>query len=148
VSAPRFFPSAYPAPLLDVEMAIRNLTQDLSLAFNTGNYDQAAALFSADGTLMPPHHEIVQGQKSVERKLVEFADAGYQDLRLETLRVENSGDVVVEIGRYTVTVRCADGSHRTDRGKFLATWRRLGAWRLLATSWSSNLPTSAGQVAA
>jgi uncharacterized protein (TIGR02246 family) len=148
VAASRFFPNAYPTPVPDVEMAIRNLTQDFSLAFNTGNYDQAAALFSADGTLMAPHHEIVQGQKSVERKLVEFADAGYQDLRLETLRVESSGDVVIEVGRYTVTVRGADGSHSTDRGKFLATWRRLGAWRLLATCFSSNLPISAGQVAA
>ena len=34
---------------LDVQSAVRGLTQDFATAFNTGNYDQAAALFTSDG---------------------------------------------------------------------------------------------------
>jgi hypothetical protein len=29
-----------------------------------------------------------------------------------------------------------------DRGKYLKVWRRLGAWRIVADCWSSNLPAS------
>jgi len=27
-----------------------------------------------------------------------------------------------------------------DRGKYVKVWRRLGAWRIVADCWSSNLP--------
>jgi uncharacterized protein (TIGR02246 family) len=124
----------------DVETTIRNLTQDFCMAFNTGNYDQASALFAPDGVLMSPHQSPVSTNKLIERCLQNFAENGYQDMRFETLRVECSGDIAVEIGRYRFVVNRADGSRVTDEGKFLATWRRMGAWRILATSWSSNLP--------
>ena len=42
-------------PTMDVQSQIRNLTQDLVTAFNTGNYDQAAALYAPDGAFLAPH---------------------------------------------------------------------------------------------
>jgi len=72
--------------------------------------------------------------------LGEYGERGYQDLRLETLRADHSGDLAVEVGRYTVAIHHADGTTSADRGKFLHAWRRLGAWLLVADSWSSNLP--------
>ena len=127
-------------PFLDIEAQIRGLTQDFVTAFNTGNYDQGAAMFAPDGVFMAPHHEPAQGPKAVERLLRELADGGYQDLRLETLRVEHSGDMAVETGRYTVAVRQPNGTTMADRGKYVKAWRRLGAWLLMADCWSSNLP--------
>jgi uncharacterized protein (TIGR02246 family) len=123
----------------DVESTIRGLTQDFNMNFNTGNYDQVAALFSSEAVFMAPHHEPCIGTKAIERKLREFGDAGYQDLRLETTRVEHSGDMAMEIGRYSVSMFSEKGS-LTDRGKYLKVWRRLGAWRIMADCWSSNLP--------
>jgi uncharacterized protein (TIGR02246 family) len=127
-------------PFLDVQSLLRNLAQDFVTAFNTGNYDQAAALFAADGVFMVPHHEPAYGPKTVERLLRKFGDLGYEDLRLETVRVDSSGDMAMEIGRYTMAIRQADGTLIADRGKYVKVWRRLGAWLIVADSWSSNLP--------
>ena len=127
-------------PFLDVQSVLRNLAQDFVTAFNTGNYDQAAAMYAADGAFMAPHHEPAYGPKSVESQLRQFGDAGYQDLRLETVRVEVSGDIAMEIGRYTVAIRQPDGTIRADRGKYLKNWRRLGTWLIIADCWSSNMP--------
>jgi len=127
-------------PFLDVQSLLRNLAQDFVTAFNTGNYDHAAALFTADGALMAPHHEPAYGPKAVERLLRQFGEAGYEDLRLETVRVESSGDMAMEIGRYTLAVRQDDGTVIADRGKYVKVWRRLGAWLIVADCWSSNLP--------
>ena len=127
-------------PFLDVQSVLRNLAQDLVTAFNTGNYDQAAALYAADGAFMAPHYDPAYGPKAVEQLMRKFGDAGYQDLRLETIRVEVSGDIAVEIGRYSVAIRQPDGTIRADRGKYLKNWRRLGAWLIIADCWSSNLP--------
>jgi len=123
-------------PFLDVESQLRNLSQDFAMAFNTGNYDQAAGLFASDGVLMAPHHEGANGQKAVERTLRQLGEAGYSDLRLETTRVEHSGDMAMEIGRFSVVVRKADGTMLPERGNYVKVWKRLGAWRLMADCWS------------
>ena len=128
-------------PFLDVQSLIRNLAQDFVTSFNTGNYDQVAALFTQDGAFMAPHHDPAYGPKAVERLLRQIGEAGYEDLRLETVRVESSGDLAMEIGRYTVAIRQPDGTILADRGKYVKAWRRLGAWLIVADCWSTNLPT-------
>jgi ketosteroid isomerase-like protein len=127
-------------PFLDVQSLIRNLAQDFVTSFNTGNYDQVSALFAQDGAFMAPHYDPAYGPKAVERLLRQIGEAGYEDLRLETVRVEASGDLAMEIGRYTVAIRRPDGAILADRGKYLRAWRRLGAWLIVADCWSSNLP--------
>ena len=128
-------------PFLDVQSLIRNLAQDFVTSFNTGNYDQVAALFAQDGAFMAPHHDPAYGPKAVERLLRQIGEAGYEDLRLETVRVESSGDLAMEIGRYTVAIRQPDGTILADRGKYVKAWRRLGVWLIVADCWSTNLPT-------
>ena len=130
---------------LDVESTIRGLTQDFNMNFNTGNYDQGGGLFSSDAVFMAPHHEPAVGPKAIERKLREFGEAGYQDLRLETTRVDYSGDMAMEVGRYSVVIFSENSGSATDRGKYLKVWRRLGAWRIVADCWSSNLPASVSE---
>ena len=124
----------------DVESTSRGLTQDYCTAFNTGNYDQAASLFTSDGFFMPSGQEAVRGLKPIEHALRAYGDLGYQDLRLETIRVDFCEDMAFEIGRYTVTIRLENGTTSSDRGKFVHAWRRLGAWRMITDCWSSNLP--------
>jgi uncharacterized protein (TIGR02246 family) len=125
---------------IDVESTIRGLTQDYNTAFNTGNYEQVAELFAADGLLMPPHREPAQGPKAIGQVLRAYGETGYQDLRLETTRVDYSGDMAVETGRYTIAIRRENGTTVADRGKYLHAWRRLGVWLMVAACWSSDLP--------
>lgn len=124
---------------MDVQSTIRGLTQDFATAFNTANYDQAAALFASDAYFLSPHREAVQGQKPIELMLREYGETGFQNLRLETIRVDYSGDMAVEVGRYTIAIQQANGTTVADRGKFVQTWRRLGAWLMTVDCWSSEL---------
>ena len=133
-------PLADSRPLLDTQSLIQNLVQDFVTNFNTGNYDQVAALFAHDGAFMVPHHDAAYGPKAVERLLRQIAEAGFEDLRLETIRVECSGDLAFETGRYTVATRQPDGTICPDRGKYVKVWRRLGVWLIVADCWNSNLP--------
>lgn len=134
----------YPSPLgdsrpfRDVESQLRDLTQDFAMSFNTGNYDQAASLFASDGELIAPYLEGACGQKAVERLLRQLGELGYSGLRMETVRVEYSGDIAMEIGRFSVVVRKADGTTAPESGKYVKVWRRLGVWRLAADCWSRS----------
>jgi uncharacterized protein (TIGR02246 family) len=125
---------------VDAESQIRDLSQDFCTAFNTGNYDHVAALFAPDGVLMAPNREALQDPRAIERVLRDFRESGYQDLRLETIRVDHSGDMALEIGRYAVAIRQANGTAVADHGKYVRVWRRLGVWLIVAYSWNSSLP--------
>jgi len=129
--------------LTDVESTIRGIDQDFCTAFNTGNYDHCAALYAPEGCFMAPHHEQVQGKLAIQHLLEKFADLGYENLHLEPLRIDSSGDMAIEIGRYTVSIRQPNGTTVLDRGKYLNAWRRFGAWLKLADCWSSDLPPMA-----
>jgi ketosteroid isomerase-like protein len=131
----------------DVESQIRDTSQDFAMAFNTGNFDQAAALFAKEGVLMAPRHETAQGQKQVERLLRQLSDAGYSDLRLETSRVEHSGDMAMEVGRFTVSVRRQDGSTSPEQGNYVKVWRRLGAWLIIGDCWTRTAEKVADRAA-
>jgi uncharacterized protein (TIGR02246 family) len=120
----------------DVESQIRDTAQDFAMAFNTGNFDQAAALFAKDGVLITPRCETAHGQKQVERLLRQLSDAGCRDLRLETTRVEHSGDMAMEVGRFSLTVRRQDGTAFPEQGNYVKVWRRLGAWLIIGGCWT------------
>jgi len=134
-------------PFRDVESQLRDQTQDFSTSFNTGNYDHAAGLFAVDGVLMAPHHEGAYGQKCVEHLLRQLGESGYSDLRMQTTRVDHSGDMAMELGRFSLAVRKADGTMTAEQGKYVRVWRRLGAWLLMADCWSRT-PVTASERAA
>jgi ketosteroid isomerase-like protein len=134
-------------PFRDVPSQLCDLTQDFTTSFNTGNYDQAAALFAGDGVLMTPHLEAAYGQKMVERLLRRLGDEGYTDLRVETTRVEHSGDMAMELGRFSMVVRQADGTQVPQRGKYVKVWRRLGAWLIIADCWSRTTEVASDRAA-
>jgi ketosteroid isomerase-like protein len=129
-------------PFRDAQSQIRELTQDFATAFNTGNYDQAAAMFANDGVLMVPRHEAAYGQKPVERLLRQLGEAEYSGLRLETTRVEHSGEMAMEIGQFCVAARNADGTVAPERGNYVRVWRRLGAWLIIADCWNRTLESA------
>lgn len=131
----------------DVNSQIRDTAQDFAMAFNTGNFDQAAALFAKDGVLIAPRQETAYGQKQVERLLRQLGDAGYSDLRLETTRVDHSGDMAMEIGRFTVAVRQQDGTTIPECGRYVKVWRRLGAWLIIGDCWTRTTDASADRAA-
>lgn len=123
-------------PFRDVESQLRDLTQDFATSFNIGNYDQAASMFAADGVLMAPLYEGAYGQKPVERLLRQLGEAGYSELRMETTRIDHSGDMAMELGRFSMTLHKADGTVVPERGKYVKVWKRLGAWLIMADCWS------------
>jgi ketosteroid isomerase-like protein len=123
-----------------VDTTIRGLTQDFCTAFNTGNYDQAAAIYAVDTVVMTPDREPAHGTRNAERLFRQLADSGYEHIRQETLRVDCSGDMALEIGRYTLTIRTPKQNALLEHGSFMRVWRRLGSWFVAAESWASHTP--------
>jgi uncharacterized protein (TIGR02246 family) len=140
---PYSFSQADFRPLRDAESQVRDLTQDFATSFNTGNYDQAASLFASDGALMAPLFEGAYGQRAIEHLLRQMGEAGYSNLRMETTRVDHSGDMAMELGRFSVSMPKQNERSVVQRGKYVRVWRRLGAWLIVADcrSWTAEAKT-------
>ena len=76
------------------------------------------------------------GQKLVERLLRQLGEAGYGDLRMETTRVEHSGDMAMEIGRFSVIVRQAGRDDDAGAREICESVAPAGCMALVADCWS------------
>ena len=101
-------------PFLDVESVLRGFTQDFVTSFNTGNYDQVAALFAPDGVFMAPHRDPACGPKAVERLLREFGEAGYEGLRVASTHRRRGIARAAALARRGIAAVCRQRVLETD----------------------------------
>lgn len=121
----------------DIEAANQRFTS----AFARGDTAGLAACYGAEGQVLPPNGEVVQGRAAIEGFWRMVLDAGISEVRLETAEVEGDGGSAYEVGRYTLT---AGGGQVADRGKYVVIWRREGGeWKLHRDIWNSSVPAPA-----
>jgi len=98
-----------------------------------------AQFYADDGMVLPNGGEPVSGRAAIERFWRQAIDSfGLKSLQLETLKVEPHGDVVVEIGRCSVTM---EPGGETDRGSYMVIWRKEhGNLKVVADIWNSSSP--------
>jgi hypothetical protein len=55
--------------------------------------------------------------------------------------------MAMELGRFSLVMRRADGAMISERGKYVRVWRRLGAWLLMADCWNGTSQTVSDRAA-
>ncbi len=130
-----------PTTTPDVAEMIQHAGDDWARHWNAKQLEKVVEIYAEDAVYLPPHHDAVHGRQAIREYLKGPLDHGATDLRFEVTYIKQSGDLAYDVGRYSMTVPQSDGSKRPDRGKYLAVWRReKGSWKLVADSWSSDLP--------
>jgi uncharacterized protein (TIGR02246 family) len=129
---------ALPACASEARAAIERINGQFSAAAAAGNASAMAALYAADGQLMPPESNPLRGIDAI-RKFWEGALAsGIGAVELATVEVFEQGAIATEIGTYEL--KSKDGK-ALDHGKYIVVWRREGTkWQLLRDMFSTNVP--------
>ncbi|HKK26934.1 MAG TPA: DUF4440 domain-containing protein [Gemmatimonadota bacterium] len=96
--------------------------------------------YADDAVFMPPNQLEVRGREDLLEYWRERPDEGLLELELEPTRVENSGDLAYEVGRYTSILRPRHGALLQDYGKYLVVYRRQedGDWKAVADTFNSD----------
>jgi len=108
------------------------------------NQDAAAivALYTADAVLLAPGAPVAVGPAAIQAVFQGYIDAGAESLTLETTSFEEQGDVVIEVGQYTLGLRTPDGDAVSDVGKSLVVFARQadGSLRFKYDAFNSGAP--------
>jgi ketosteroid isomerase-like protein len=128
--------SACSPPSAQTSADLAAATDEFEAAFNAGDIDSLAAMYTEDTRLMPPNAPAETGHDAVRSAFGEMIDAGLT-LELESVSAMVAGDLGQNIGTYALTA--ADGSF-VDRGKWIETRRLVdGRWLISADIWNSDV---------
>ena len=106
--------------------------------FAEGNTEGLAGLYTEDAILLPPNNEEITGRKAIGEMWQGAIDMGIKTIKLESVHVDEYGDVVSEIGKYSLFT--ADGSE-ADNGKYQVIWKQeSGSWKLYSDIWNTSVP--------
>jgi ketosteroid isomerase-like protein len=97
-----------------------------------------ARCYSEDAVVMPPNQDLIRGRNNIEGFWRGIMTAGVKSVRLESQNIEQYGEVVAEVGRFTVLV---ERDQVIDEGKYLVLWKQeSGQWKLFRDIWNSSRP--------
>jgi ketosteroid isomerase-like protein len=132
----------YPALGADpAHEAITAVNQKFAAAIDRGDAAGVAALYTADGQVLPTQSGAVTGTKAITAFWQAGIDAGTAAASLTTLELESHGNTAHEVGTYEL--RGKDGKV-LDQGKFIVIWKKEGAtWKIHRDIFNTSLAPAA-----
>lgn len=138
-----------PAPDTRVadETTLRNLDDAWSKAAGAKDIDKTVSYYSDDALVMPSNSPVLQG-KAAARAMWQgmFSMPGFGGgWKATKVDVARSGDLGYTSGTYEINETDASGKPKTDKGKYLAVWKKQadGSWKCVADMFNTDLPAAA-----
>jgi uncharacterized protein (TIGR02246 family) len=119
-----------------IASAVRNFTE----AFGRGDSAAVAAWYSRDATLLPPDNPMLKGADAIQAFWQGAMETGVKGARLETLEVEERGDLAYEVGKFELTMQPQGGEGAKMRGKYVVIWKKDegGGWKMHVDIWNGD----------
>lgn len=111
----------------DFTTKVQKIEADWVQAFNSGNAEKVAGMYSPDAVLMRWDGS-VHGRDSILAEMQRSISGSAHNYVVHSLRVEKSGDLAYDTGAYNVTLR-----GRVVEGNYLLVLRKMGSdWKIVA----------------
>jgi ketosteroid isomerase-like protein len=128
-------------------MECEHTTTALADAICRGDAAAAATLYTDDAKLLVAAADFLAGRVAIEAYWQAGINLGLSRLELkavdlETVELEVSSAIAIEIGRYTLALELRGAASAFDRGKYLVLHRRLsdGSWRRAVDVFNPDAP--------
>jgi uncharacterized protein (TIGR02246 family) len=122
----------------DVSREIEAANAEFVTAWSKGDAAAVAALYTADGQLLPPNGDVVTGPEAIQTFWQGAMDAGIASATLTTIEAMAVDSLAYEVGNYALVG--PDGTP-IDEGKYIVIWHRTpDGWRLYRDIWNTSRP--------
>ena len=125
-----------------IEQAILDAMRETNEVFRQqlivgGDGAAVERVYTAEAMVLPPGSELVEGRDAIRTFWAGAVEAlGIKDVALSTLKAEQAGESVVEIGRADLTLE----SGHVVAAKYVVHWKQdAGAWKWHVDIWNVNV---------
>jgi uncharacterized protein (TIGR02246 family) len=123
----------------DIRSEIDAGNQKWLAAYHRGDAAGVAALYTAKATVLPPGSDIVTGRDGIAKVWGGAIQSGLKIETLQSVSVEQYGNAVREIGRFTAEAPNAQHEMTSVAGKYVVVWKKVkGTWMLDSDIWNLN----------
>jgi uncharacterized protein (TIGR02246 family) len=121
-----------------VKADIEAANAEFSAAAAKGDGAAIAALYAADGQLMPAGSDPIRGSEAIQKYFQGAIDSGVAAVGLKTIEVFGHGPTATEVGEYEMRDKAGKV---LDHGKYIVIWQHAGGkWKLYRDMFSTNIP--------
>ena len=121
-----------------VRPAIEAANAEFSAAAAKGDGAGLAALYAANGQVMPAGSDVIRGTDAIQKFWQGALDSGVAGIGLKTLELFAHGTTATEVGQYELRDKAGKV---LDHGKYIVVWRHEdGRWKLLRDMFSTSVP--------
>jgi ketosteroid isomerase-like protein len=116
---------------------LRDMGDSFQVQLNIRDAAALAAIYSPNGSIMPPNAETVTGREAIEAFLVELLATG-NIINLKDTQVRANGNLGYKVGTYTIA---SPYNELVDKGKYIEVWHHDEAgWHLMYDIFNSDRP--------
>lgn len=127
-----------------IEQAVRDLDAQWSKAAETRDLDKLLSFYSNDAMVLPAHNSIATTRDSIQSIFKNLLAVPGINLSWKATKVDvaASGEIAYTVGTYLLTAPDDTGKTTTDRGKYVAVWKKQpdGSWKVATDIWNSDIP--------
>jgi ketosteroid isomerase-like protein len=128
---------AQPAYADETRSGIAAANAQFSAQAAKGNGAGLAALYAADGEVLPAGSDPIKGSQAIQKFWQGALDSGIASIGLTTVEVFGQGPTATEVGQYELRDKAGVV---LDHGKYIVIWRHEGGkWKLLRDMFSTNV---------
>lgn len=128
-----------------VRASIDSLNAKFADAAKRGDTAAIALIYTDDASVMMSNAEAWRGREAIAKGWGGIVSGGtLKEFSLKTDDVEVGGDLVVETGKYEMTVAPKGAKEMKDRGKYIVVWKRQpdGSLKIFRDIGNSDLPAT------
>lgn len=121
-----------------LQSAIAGINTAWDAAFNRGDAPALAALYDAEGAVLPAGGDAAIGAAQIEALFAGAIAQGIHNHHIELHAVAGDAGMATQRGRWSAQARDAEGGLQTFAGHITVVYRRQpdGSWRALTHTWN------------
>jgi uncharacterized protein (TIGR02246 family) len=107
-------------------------------AFNSGNADAVAALYTPDAVVLPSNHAVVRGTSAIKDFWNGLIAAGVKDHGIELIDAQSVGEIAYATGKWSANGLGEGGATQRYEGTVVTIFRSQGdgSWRACLHTWN------------
>jgi uncharacterized protein (TIGR02246 family) len=124
--------------IMDAHSIVRANNDKWNAAFNVGEAAAVAGLYTADATVLPHTHDVVQGVNAIGDFWKSVIEAGFKNHSIDLINVHAQENLVVEIAKWQAEGPGEGGRRQSFGGSLVNVFERQGdgSWKCRVHIWN------------